>query len=112
MIAPKSPGHRVRELYVDGAGTPGLLAVHQDPSGKAKEQALAYGRAMGCTRAGVIETTFTEETETDLFGEQAVLCGGVTAPDRGRLSTPWWRPATSRRSPTSSACTSSSSSST
>jgi ketol-acid reductoisomerase len=78
MIAPKSPGHRVRELYVDGAGTPGILAVQQNPSGKAKEQALAYGRAVGCTRAGVIETTFTEETETDLFGEQAVLCGGVT----------------------------------
>jgi ketol-acid reductoisomerase len=78
MIAPKSPGHRVRELYIDGAGTPGILAVQQNPSGKAKEQALAYGRAVGCTRAGVIETTFTEETETDLFGEQAVLCGGVT----------------------------------
>jgi ketol-acid reductoisomerase len=78
MIAPKSPGHRVRELYVDGAGTPGILAVEQNPSGKAKEQALAYGRAVGCTRAGVIETTFTEETETDLFGEQAVLCGGVS----------------------------------
>ncbi len=78
MIAPKSPGHRVRELYIDGAGTPGILAVEQNPSGKAKEQALAYGRALGCTRAGVIETTFTEETETDLFGEQAVLCGGVT----------------------------------
>jgi ketol-acid reductoisomerase len=78
MIAPKSPGHRVRELYVDGAGTPGILAVQQNPSGMAKEQALAYGRAVGCTRAGVIETTFTEETETDLFGEQAVLCGGVT----------------------------------
>ncbi len=78
MIAPKSPGHRVRELYIDGAGTPGILAVEQNPSGKAKEQALAYGRALGCTRAGVIETTFTEETETDLFGEQAVLCGGVS----------------------------------
>jgi ketol-acid reductoisomerase len=78
MIAPKSPGHRVRELYVEGGGTPGLLAVYQNPSGKAKEQALAYGRALGCTRAGVIETTFAEETETDLFGEQAVLCGGVT----------------------------------
>jgi ketol-acid reductoisomerase len=78
MIAPKSPGHRVRELYVEGAGTPGLLAVHQNPSGHAKELALAYGRALGCTRAGVIETTFSEETETDLFGEQAVLCGGVS----------------------------------
>ncbi len=79
MVAPKAPGHRVRELYVEGAGTPGLLAVHQDASGHAKQQALAYARALGCTRAGVIETTFAEETETDLFGEQTVLCGGVTA---------------------------------
>jgi ketol-acid reductoisomerase len=78
MIAPKSPGHRVRELYQDGGGTPGLLAVHQDASGQAKEMALAYAKGIGCTRAGVIETTFEEETETDLFGEQAVLCGGVT----------------------------------
>jgi ketol-acid reductoisomerase len=78
MIAPKSPGHRVRELYVEGRGTPGLLAVHQDTSGQAKELALAYAKGIGCTRAGVIETTFAEETETDLFGEQAVLCGGVT----------------------------------
>jgi len=79
MVAPKAPGHRVRELYVEGAGTPALVAVEQDASGHAKEQALAYARALGCTRAGVIETTFAEETETDLFGEQAVLCGGVTA---------------------------------
>ncbi len=79
MVAPKAPGHRVRELYVEGAGTPGLVAVAQDASGHAKEQALAYARALGCTRAGVIETTFAEETETDLFGEQVVLCGGVTA---------------------------------
>lgn len=79
MIAPKAPGHRVRELYIEGAGTPGLLAVEQDYSGNAKANALAYARALGCTRAGVIETTFAEETETDLFGEQAVLCGGVTA---------------------------------
>lgn len=78
MVAPKAPGHRVRELYVEGAGTPALVAVEQDHTGKAKEQALAYARALGCTRAGVIETTFSEETETDLFGEQAVLCGGVT----------------------------------
>lgn len=78
MVAPKAPGHRVRELYVEGAGTPGLLAVEQDHSGHAKDQALAYARALGCTRAGVIETTFSEETETDLFGEQVVLCGGVT----------------------------------
>ena len=79
MVAPKSPGHRVRELFVDGEGTPALFAVEQDASGNAKEQALAYARALGCTRAGVIETTFAEETETDLFGEQVVLCGGVTA---------------------------------
>src|SRR3954469_8725941 len=79
MIAPKSPGHRVRELYVEGAGTPALLAVHQDATGKAKQNALAYGKALGVTRAGVLETTFAEETETDLFGEQAVLCGGVSA---------------------------------
>jgi len=78
MVAPKAPGHRLRELYVEGAGTPALVAVYQDPSGQAKEQALAYARALGCTRAGVIETTFAEETETDLFGEQAVLCGGVS----------------------------------
>jgi ketol-acid reductoisomerase len=79
MIAPKAPGHRVREVFNEGGGTPGLLAVHQDATGKAKALALSYGRAIGCTRAGVIETTFTEETETDLFGEQAVLCGGTSA---------------------------------
>jgi ketol-acid reductoisomerase len=79
MIAPKAPGHRVREVYTEGGGTPALLAVHQDASGKAKENALAYAKALGATRAGVIETTFAEETETDLFGEQTVLCGGVSA---------------------------------
>jgi ketol-acid reductoisomerase len=79
MVAPKSPGHRVRELYTEGAGTPSLLAVHQDPSGHAKADAISYAYALGSTRAGVLETTFTEETETDLFGEQAVLCGGVSA---------------------------------
>ena len=79
MIAPKGPGHRVREVFVEGGGTPSLLAVHQDASGTAKELALSYAKAMGATRAGVIETTFAEETETDLFGEQAVLCGGVSA---------------------------------
>lgn len=79
MVAPKAPGHRVREVYKDGAGTPGLIAVHQDATGHAHALALAYARAIGCTRAGVIETTFKEETETDLFGEQVVLCGGVTA---------------------------------
>jgi ketol-acid reductoisomerase len=79
MVAPKAPGHRVRELYESGAGTPGLVAVHQDASGHALELALAYGTAIGCGRVGLLETTFAEETESDLFGEQAVLCGGVTA---------------------------------
>ncbi len=79
MIAPKAPGHRVREVFVDGMGTPCLLAVEQNPSGKAKETAIAYGCGIGGGRAGIIETTFAEETETDLFGEQAILCGGVSA---------------------------------
>ncbi len=79
MIAPKGPGHMVRRLYTEGLGTPALVAVHQDASGKALQNALAYAKGMGSTRAGVLETTFAEETETDLFGEQAVLCGGVTA---------------------------------
>ncbi len=79
MVAPKAPGHRVREVFKEGGGTPGLLAVHQDVTGKGRSTALAYARAIGCTRAGVIETTFAEETETDLFGEQAVLCGGTAA---------------------------------
>ena len=79
MVAPKAPGHRVREVFTEGAGTPGLIAIEQDASGNAKAVALAYAKAIGCTRAGVIETTFKEETETDLFGEQVVLCGGVTA---------------------------------
>jgi ketol-acid reductoisomerase len=79
MVAPKAPGHRVREVFVEGGGTPALLAVHQDPSGKAHSNALSYSWALGATRAGVLETTFSEETETDLFGEQTVLCGGVTS---------------------------------
>jgi ketol-acid reductoisomerase len=87
MVAPKAPGHRVRELYQEGAGTPGLVAVERDPSGNALKNALAYGRAIGCTRAGVIQTTFTEETETDLFGEQVVLCGGVTGLIRASFET-------------------------
>ncbi len=78
MIAPKAPGHRVRELFTEGVGVPALVAVHQDASGKALETALAYALALGCLKAGVIETTFKEETESDLFGEQAVLCGGVS----------------------------------
>jgi ketol-acid reductoisomerase len=79
MVAPKGPGHLVRRTYVEGGGVPCLIAVHQDASGHAKEVALAYAHGIGGTRAGVLETTFKEETETDLFGEQAVLCGGVTA---------------------------------
>jgi ketol-acid reductoisomerase len=78
MIAPKGPGHRVRETFQAGGGVPALLAVHQDASGKAEQQALAYAKGIGATRAGVLVTTFAEETETDLFGEQAVLCGGVS----------------------------------
>jgi ketol-acid reductoisomerase len=78
LVAPKGPGHLVRRVYQDGKGVPCLFAVHQDATGKARETALAYAKAVGGTRAGVIETTFEEETETDLFGEQAVLCGGVT----------------------------------
>ena len=78
MCAPKGPGHLVRRTYAEGAGTPGLVAVAQDASGNAKATALAYAKGIGCTRAGVIETTFREETETDLFGEQVVLCGGLS----------------------------------
>ncbi|HVZ65620.1 MAG TPA: ketol-acid reductoisomerase [Lacunisphaera sp.] len=76
MVAPKSPGHRVREVFQEGGGVPGLVAVQQNATGNAKKLALSYARGIGCTRAGLLETTFTEETETDLFGEQAVLCGG------------------------------------
>jgi ketol-acid reductoisomerase len=79
MIAPKCPGHMLRQLYTEGAGAPAIVAVHQDATGKALAIALAYAEGIGCGRAGVIETTFAEETETDLFGEQTVLCGGVTA---------------------------------
>ena len=78
MIAPKAPGHVMRDLFTQGPGVPALVAVQQDVTGKAKEMALAYGRGVGCTRAGVIETTFKEETETDLFGEQTTLCGGIS----------------------------------
>ena len=79
MIAPKCPGHMLRRLYQEGSSAPALVAVHQDASGKAKEIALAYAKGVGCTKAGVLETTFAEETETDLFGEQVVLCGGITS---------------------------------
>src|ERR671921_2902491 len=78
LIAPKGPGHLVRRQYLEGSGVPGLVAVHQDASGNAKELALAYAKGIGCTRGGVIETSFKDETETDLFGEQAVLCGGAS----------------------------------
>ena len=78
MVAPKGPGHTVRTQYLEGKGVPSLIAVHQDKSGKAKEYALAYASGIGAGRAGILETTYKEETETDLFGEQAVLCGGVT----------------------------------
>jgi ketol-acid reductoisomerase len=79
LVAPKGPGHRVREVFTEGGGVPGLVAVEQDPSGHALALALSYAKGIGCTRGGVLETTFTEETETDLFGEQAVLCGGTAA---------------------------------
>jgi ketol-acid reductoisomerase len=79
MVAPKGPGHTVRSQFVDGKGVPGLIAVHHDASGKAKDVALAWARGVGCTRAGVFETNFREETVTDLFGEQCVLCGGASA---------------------------------
>ncbi len=87
MVAPKAPGHRVRELFVEGGGVPALIAVHQDASGHAHALALSYAKGIGSTRAGVLETTFTEETETDLFGEQAVLCGGVSALVKAGFST-------------------------
>ena len=79
LVAPKGPGHRVREVFTEGGGVPGLVAVEQNASGNALQIALSYAKGIGCTRGGVLETTFTEETETDLFGEQAVLCGGTAA---------------------------------
>ncbi|MFQ5882674.1 MAG: ketol-acid reductoisomerase [Candidatus Methylomirabilales bacterium] len=79
LVAPKAPGHMMRQLYTEGSGVPALLAIHQNTSGKARETALAYAKGIGCTRAGVLETTFRDETETDLFGEQTVLCGGISA---------------------------------
>src|SRR5258708_28899032 len=88
MIAPKGPGHLVRSQYSKGRGVPCLLAIQQDPSGDTAKVGLAYGSAIGGARAAVIETTFKEETETDLFGEQSVLCGGVTATNCGGLETP------------------------
>src|SRR4029078_12288287 len=79
LAAPKGPGHLVRRQYLEGSGVPGLIAIHQDATGNAKARALADAKGIGCTRGGVFETTFKEETETDLFGEQAVLCGGASA---------------------------------
>ncbi|MBI2881854.1 MAG: ketol-acid reductoisomerase [Candidatus Tectomicrobia bacterium] len=87
MIAPKSPGHIMRRIFTQGRGVPGLLAVEQDATGKAKDLALAYGKGVGCARAGIIETTFKDETESDLFGEQAILCGGVTELIRASFDT-------------------------
>ena len=104
MIAPKGPGHLVRRTFEEGGGVPALVAVHQDATGKAKETALAYAKGVGGTRGGVLETTFREETETDLFGEQVILCGGLTELIKAatrRSSTP----ATRRSRPTSSAST-------
>jgi ketol-acid reductoisomerase len=87
MIAPKCPGHMLRKTYTEGSGPPALVAVHQDATGKAKKTALAYAKGIGCTRAGVLDTTFAEETETDLFGEQVVLCGGVSSLVKGAFET-------------------------
>jgi ketol-acid reductoisomerase len=87
MMAPKSPGHIMRRMFTQGRGVPGLLAVEQDATGKARELGLAYGKGVGCARAGIIETTFKDETESDLFGEQAILCGGVTALIRASFDT-------------------------
>ena len=101
MVAPKGPGHLVRRQYQEGRGVPALIAIYQNPSKQAKKIALAWAKGIGGTRAGVIETTFKEETETDLFGEQAVLCGGASALVRP-ATTRWWRPVTSPRWPTSS----------
>jgi ketol-acid reductoisomerase len=87
MVAPKAPGHRVRELYTEGVGVPALVAIHQNATGEALEKALSYALALGCLKAGVIETTFREETESDLFGEQSVLCGGVSELIRASFET-------------------------
>ncbi len=89
MVAPKAPGHRVRELFTENVGVPALVAVHQNASGEALERALAYALALGCLKAGVIETTFREETESDLFGEQTVLCGGVGGTQSAPVSKRW-----------------------
>src|SRR5437867_9432331 len=105
MIAPKAPGHTVRSTYAQGGGTPMLIAVHRDQSGKARDLALSYAAAIGGARAGVIETTFKEETETDLFGEQTVLCGGCVELVKNAFEV-LWKPAMHPRWRTSNACTS------
>ena len=87
LVAPKAPGHRVREVFTEGGGVPGLVAIEQDASGEALENAIAYAKGIGCTRAGLLQTTFAEETETDLFGEQVILCGGVTGLIRASFET-------------------------
>ena len=108
MVAPKGPGHLVRRVFEEGKGVPCLIAIHQDATGNAKAIALAWAKGVGGTRAGVLETTFREETETDLFGEQAVLCGGTSALVKAGFETHGPMPVTPRRSRTLSACTSSS----
>ena len=106
MVAPKGPGHLVRRVYTEGGGVPALIAVHQNATENAQQIALAYAKGIGATRGGVLETTFKEETETDLFGEQSVLCGGATALVKSGVRDARARPATSRSWRTSSACTS------
>ena len=108
MIAPKAPGHRVREVFVEGGGTPCLVAVEQDASGKAWQYALSYAKGIGGTRAGVLKTTFTEETETDLVRRAGRACAAAPVPWSRPDSKRWWTPAISPRWPTSSACTNSS----
>ena len=103
MIAPKGPGHLVRRTFTEGSGVPDLIAVYQNASGKAKEVALAYAKGIGGARSGVIETSFREETETDLFGEQAVSSAAASPTSSGPVSRPWLRPATSPRWPSSNA---------
>src|SRR5256712_2419485 len=88
MIAPKAPGRRMREVFKEGKGVPALIAVYQDVSGQAEKTALAYAQGVGATRAGVIKTTFAEEVETDWFGEQVILCGGISGPMKASLATP------------------------
>ncbi len=105
LVAPKGPGHIVRRQYVEGKGVPALIGVYQNPGKDAKKIALAWAKGIGGTRAGVLETSFQEETETDLFGEQTVLCGGLSALVQAGARRHWSRPVTSPRWPTSNVCT-------